>query len=102
MAPRPPVKLNPEQESAVTHVHGPMLVRAGAGTGKTAVLVERIARLISEGHARGDEIAATTYTLKAVREINQRVHDRVEEEFGPGAADGIRVMNFHQWCERSL
>ncbi|HUS18515.1 MAG TPA: ATP-dependent DNA helicase [Terriglobales bacterium] len=96
------VSLNKEQEVAVAHVTGPMLVRAGAGTGKTAVLVERIARLIAAGNARPDEIVATTYTLKAVTEIGQRVRRRVEEELGPGTADGIRVMNFHQWCERIL
>lgn len=102
MAGKAPVRLNPQQEAAVAHVTGPMLVRAGAGTGKTAVLVERIARLIAQGHAHPDEIVATTYTLKAVGEIDQRVRERVEEELGPGSADGIRVMNFHQWCERLL
>ncbi|HUR37765.1 MAG TPA: ATP-dependent DNA helicase [Terriglobales bacterium] len=102
MSTKAPIRLNDEQTAAVMHVGGPMLVRAGAGTGKTAVLVERIARLVSEGHARADEIVATTYTLKAVREIKQRVRERVEEELGPGAADGIRVMNFHQWCHGAL
>ncbi|MEO6119699.1 MAG: ATP-dependent DNA helicase [Terriglobales bacterium] len=102
MSPKPPIALNKEQEAAVAHVTGPMLVRAGAGTGKTAVLVERIARLIVNGHARPGEIVATTYTLKAVEEINHRIRARVEEELGPGGAEGLRVMNFHQWCERLL
>ncbi len=102
MSPKSLIKLNKEQEIAVQHVHGPMLVRAGAGTGKTAVLVERIARLIVEGHARPDEVVATTYTLKAVEEIDHRIRARVEEDLGPGGADGLRVMNFHQWCERLL
>lgn len=102
MAPKTPIHLNKEQQAAVGHVHGPMLVRAGAGTGKTAVLVERIARLIVDGHARPDEIVATTYTLKAVQEIDHRIRARVEEDLGPGGADGLRVMNFHQWCERLL
>ncbi|MEO5936157.1 MAG: ATP-dependent DNA helicase [Terriglobales bacterium] len=102
MSPKPPIALNKEQEAAVAHVTGPMLVRAGAGTGKTAVLVERIARLIVNGHARAGEIVATTYTLKAVEEIDHRIRARVEEELGPGGAEGLRVMNFHQWCERLL
>src|SRR5436853_5363831 len=54
-----------EQAQAIAHVSGPMLVIAGAGTGKTTVLTKRIAALISEGHARPDEILALTYTDNA-------------------------------------
>jgi DNA helicase II / ATP-dependent DNA helicase PcrA len=102
MSPKVPFKPNIEQRAAIEHVTGPMLVRAGAGTGKTAVLVERITRLIVRGDAQPGEIVATTFTLKAVAEINLRIRARVEEELGPGASEGLRVMNFHQWCERAL
>src|SRR5437762_7248556 len=61
-------QLNPKQKQAANHVHGPMLVLAGAGTGKTSVLVHRISRLISAKHAHPNEIRAFTFTHKAARE----------------------------------
>ena len=78
----PKAKLKPDvtafeadqrQQEAIEHLHGPMLVIAGAGTGKTTVLTRRIARLISERHARPDEILALTYTENAAAEMRTRV-----------------------------
>jgi len=62
-----PTKVQPDerQREAIEHVRGPMLVLAGAGTGKTTVLTQRIAHLIREDHARPDEILALTYTDNA-------------------------------------
>jgi superfamily I DNA/RNA helicase len=53
------------QREAIEHAHGPMLVVAGAGTGKTSVLIHRIARLVQQGHANPDQILALTYTVAA-------------------------------------
>ena len=62
-----------EQQQAIEHVHGPMLVVAGAGTGKTTVLARRIAHLIQTGAARPDEILAVTYTRNSAAELISRV-----------------------------
>ena len=64
---------NPRQKQAIEHVHGPMLVLAGAGTGKTSVLVERIAYLIENHHAQPEEILAITFTENAAQEMKERV-----------------------------
>ncbi|MCK5211576.1 UvrD-helicase domain-containing protein, partial [Candidatus Parcubacteria bacterium] len=58
-------KLNPEQMKAVMHKDGPLLIIAGAGTGKTTVITQRIAYLIEQGKAKSDEILALTFTEKA-------------------------------------
>src|SRR5512142_2877028 len=91
-----PFELNERQQQAVAHVHGPMLVLAGAGTGKTTVLVQRIARLISEKHARPDEILAITYTENAAAELCKRV----AAEMGTGCA--LRASTFHAYCYEML
>src|SRR5215472_5943432 len=69
---------NPKQQVAIEHVWGPTLVLAGAGTGKTTVLVERIAWLIEQGHARPDEILAITFTENAAAELKARVERRLK------------------------
>jgi superfamily I DNA/RNA helicase/RecB family exonuclease len=71
---------NPKQKEAIEHVSGPMLVLAGAGTGKTTVLVERIARLIEQGHAQADEILAITFTENAAAELKERVEKRLKRK----------------------
>jgi DNA helicase II / ATP-dependent DNA helicase PcrA len=96
--PAPAFELNSRQRQAVEHVGGPMLVVAGAGTGKTTVLTQRLARLIREGHARPHEILAVTYTDNAADELKQRV----TIELGASAAAGLQATTFHAFCYRIL
>jgi len=83
---------NPKQKQAIEHVLGPMLVLAGAGTGKTTVLVERIAWLIEQGHARPEEILAVTFTENAAAELKERVEKRLRRKAA------IFSGNFHSYC----
>jgi DNA helicase-2/ATP-dependent DNA helicase PcrA len=82
------------QREAIAHVHGPMLVLAGAGTGKTTVLTKRVANLIREGHARPQEILALTYTENAAEEMRARVR----QEVGGQNVDFLEAGTFHGWC----
>ena len=86
------------QREAIEHLHGPVLVVAGAGTGKTTVLTQRIARLIREGHARPDEILAVTYTDNAAKEIRARVQSELR---GTNVA-GLQATTFHAYCNELL
>ncbi len=83
---------NPKQREAIEHITGPLLVLAGAGTGKTTVLVERIAYLIEAGHARPDEILAITFTENAANELRERVERRLNRKAAIGTG------NFHSYC----
>jgi ATP-dependent DNA helicase Rep len=83
--------LNPQQSAAVAHVEGPMLVLAGAGSGKTRVIVEKIAHLIRSGRYPARRIAAITFTNKSAREMRERVAKRIKGD----AADGLTVCTFH-------
>src|ERR1700726_1678050 len=97
--PRPtPFTPDDRQREAIEHVHGPMLVVAGAGTGKTTVLTRRIAHLIRLGHARPNEILAVTYTENATREMRERIL----EELGGSDIAGLRVSTFHAYCNNLL
>ena len=91
-------QLNTEQKRAASHVYGPMLVLAGAGTGKTSVLVHRISRLISAKHARPSEIRAFTFTHKAANEIRSRVS---KSSAGMAAAD-LHASTFHGYSYQLL
>ena len=90
-------KLNQEQISAVCHEGGPLLIVAGAGTGKTTVITNHLARLIEEKKAKPDEILALTFTDKAAGEME----DRISQLLSLGYAD-LWVSTFHAFCERIL
>jgi ATP-dependent DNA helicase Rep len=83
--------LNPPQRQAVLHVEGPLLVLAGAGSGKTRVIVEKIAHLVSSGRMPARRIAAITFTNKSAREMRERVARRLRGDAG----DGLTVCTFH-------
>lgn len=89
--------LNPEQKQAVTHGEGPLLIVAGAGTGKTTVITRRVAWLIEQGFAKSEEILALTFTDKAALEMEERV-DRLL----PTGYVNISISTFHAFGERIL
>ncbi len=89
--------LNPEQLEAVYHETGPMLILAGAGTGKTRTITARIAYLISQG-ADPSKILAVTFTNKAAREMKERIAGMVE----PDEAKAVTASTFHALCLRIL
>ena len=89
--------LNKEQIQAVTHKDGPLLIIAGAGTGKTRVITQRIAWLINQGLAKTDEILALTFTDKAAKEMQERV-----DILMPYGYTDIWISTFHAFGDRIL
>ncbi len=89
--------LNKEQQEAVRHTEGPLLIMAGAGSGKTRVLTHRIAYLIEEKMVNPYNILAITFTNKAAREMQERVKQLIGK-----TSEGMWISTFHSMCVRIL
>src|SRR5579859_4060372 len=89
--------LNPEQVAAVTHGEGPLLIIAGAGTGKTTVITQRIAHLILERKVSPSRILALTFTDKAAAEMEERIDIII-----PYGFTHLWIATFHGFCDRIL
>ena len=91
--------LNPQQQAAASHIEGPLLLLAGAGSGKTRVITHRMAHLTGEHRVPGPCILAVTFTNKAADEMRQRVNNLLSRS---GGKDGPFVSTFHSFCVRLL
>src|SRR5439155_5574782 len=89
--------LNPEQREAVLHIKGPLLILAGAGSGKTRVITSRAAYLIGDGHAQPHEVLAVTFTNKAAEEMRARVEALLGSD-----CSRVWLSTFHSLCARLL
>jgi DNA helicase-2/ATP-dependent DNA helicase PcrA len=90
-------QLNEQQRQAVTHTDGPLLIVAGAGTGKTTVITQRISWLVKEKNLRTDQILALTFTEKAAAEMEERI-----DQLLPYGYVDLWVSTFHSFAERIL
>src|SRR5580698_1653969 len=90
--------LNPQQQAAASHVEGPLLLLAGAGSGKTRVITHRMAHLMEVHRVPGPCILAVTFTNKAAEEMRSRVNNLL----GGRGKDGPLVSTFHSFCVRLL
>ena len=94
-------RLNPQQKEAVLHTDGPLLILAGAGSGKTRVIISRIAHLIQEHGVAPWSILAVTFTNKAASEMRERVKQALSAAGQPPSATPM-VATFHSFCVRVL
>src|ERR1700693_5894279 len=104
-APAPGIQLNPEQRAAVRHGEGPLVVVAGAGTGKTRVITERIRYLLdTQPELTGKEILGLTFTDKAAAEMKHRVvaASRERGESDAERAEAVTLSTFHSFCNALL
>lgn len=95
------VGLNPRQQEAADHIFGPLLILAGAGSGKTRVLTHRVAHLVASGEASPQQILAVTFTNKAAREMESRILARLRM-MGIPVLDKMWISTFHSICARIL
>lgn len=93
--------LNPSQQKAVEITEGPLLILAGAGSGKTRVLTHRIAQIITQGLALPHEILSVTFTNKAAREMEHRIY-KILGDVGVTVTTPLWVSTFHSFCTRVL
>ena len=93
--------LNPPQRQAVLHETGPLLILAGAGSGKTRVLTHRVANLIAKDLASPENILAMTFTNKAAREMESRIFQLLAQ-MGVGLREPLWISTFHSFCSRIL
>jgi DNA helicase-2/ATP-dependent DNA helicase PcrA len=93
-SPSAPFVPDDRQREAIEHVLGPMLVVAGAGTGKTSVLIHRIARLVQQGYAKPEKLVALTYTVASAKEMTDRVRALLGKP--------IQCATFHDYCNGLL
>ena len=89
--------LNKSQQEAVEYIDGPLLIIAGAGTGKTTVITKKIAHLIDEGYAKPEEILALTFTDNAADEMLHRVESMLESSY-----IDLHISTFHSFCQKIL
>ncbi|MDR2089702.1 MAG: UvrD-helicase domain-containing protein, partial [Clostridiales Family XIII bacterium] len=89
-------KLNPKQREAAMHTDGPLLILAGAGSGKTSTMTHRIARLVREEGVSPYNILAVTFTNKAAAEMRERVETLI------GGHSHMWILTFHSACLRIL
>ena len=95
-------RLNAPQREAVLHALGPLLILAGAGSGKTSTMSYRMAHLILERHVPPSAILGLSFTNKAAAELKERVWKLVSQALGRKATRGLIITTFHSLCVRIL
>lgn len=93
--------LNPPQKEAVESLEGPLLILAGAGSGKTRVLTHRLAYLLAQGKCAPDQVLAVTFTNKAAREMEHRIF-KLLSDHGVMVREALWISTFHSFCRRIL